>query len=270
MDEYANKRRRASAMSDAPFERGALEMADDAAFQFQTAGPVVTARIDSPHPSNELTDADIRALAAWIDEQQARLDVAAIVVEAEGDAFCLGRKPTPPTEPLADRSALRAWMFQGPPAASRAILAARVPVVAVVQGDAEGFGCALAGACDITLAASSARFAMPEMNKGFAPLLALSPQMRRVSAKTLAWLAASRTWISADEALAAGLVSKVVAPADLAATAAALKATLAQSSRPALRSLKAFLRNGAELSPSGALGFAEALMVAANFESQAL
>ena len=80
----------------------------------------------------------------------------------------------------------------------------------VVQGAALGFGAAMAGACDLTIAADNARFQLPEMEKDLPPTLAISALMARVPRKALAWIVYSMDEIDATTALQLGIVSKVV------------------------------------------------------------
>ena len=68
------------------------------------------------------------------------------------------------------------------------IAAAPQPVVCAVQGLAHGFGCAIATACDITIAADGARFKLPEMEKDLPPTLAISAMMARVPRKALTFM----------------------------------------------------------------------------------
>jgi len=83
---------------------------------------------------------------------------------------------------------------------------ARQPVVALVQGKAHGFGSAVAGACDLTIAADNARFRLPEMEKDLPPTLAISALMARVPRKALTWLVYSMEEIDAHAALQLGIV----------------------------------------------------------------
>ena len=54
------------------------------------------------------------------------------------------------------------------------VRATPVPVLAVVQGEARGFGCALVGQCDLAIAVESARFSLPELETNLPPTLAIS------------------------------------------------------------------------------------------------
>ncbi len=94
------------------------------------------------------------------------------------------------------------------------IAAAPQPVVCAVQGLAHGFGCAIATACDISIAADGARFKLPEMEKDLPPTLAISAMMARVPRKALTFMVYSMTEIDAHTALQLGIVSAVVPQAE--------------------------------------------------------
>ena len=88
------------------------------------------------------------------------------------------------------------------------------PVVALVRGRALAGGCGLATACDLVLAAESARFGYPEVQRGFVPALVMAMLRRAVGEKVAFDLAATGRVLSAVEAGAVGLVSRVYEDAD--------------------------------------------------------
>src|SRR5262249_9250059 len=94
-----------------------------------------------------------------------------------------------------------------------AMASAHQPIVGVVQGVAFGFGCAIASACDITIAHDTARFKLPEMAVDLPPTLAMSAVMPRVPRKVLAWMVYSMDELDAHAAHQAGIVSKVATEA---------------------------------------------------------
>jgi enoyl-CoA hydratase/carnithine racemase len=140
------------------------------------------------------------------------------------------------------------------------IRAAPVPVIALVQGDARGFGCALAGVCDLTIAAAEAWFSLPEMDANLPPTLAISALLGKVPPKHMLHLVYTRDKISAADALRIGLVSQV-APSD--ALEEALQATLARitdRNRAALSAVKQYMVEAPELGLAGASSLAANLL----------
>ncbi|MCA1594164.1 MAG: enoyl-CoA hydratase/isomerase family protein, partial [Acidobacteria bacterium] len=85
----------------------------------------------------------------------------------------------------------------------------RVPVVAAVRGRALAGGCGLATACDIVLAARSARFGYPEVKIGFVPAMVLAILRRNVSEKRAFELITRGAEIDAPEAERLGLINHV-------------------------------------------------------------
>ena len=78
-----------------------------------------------------------------------------------------------------------------------------VPLIAVVQGRAFGFGSGLVGACDVALADAGARFALPEMDKGIPPTLVMCA-LADVNRKALVEMVYSCEAVDASTALAIG------------------------------------------------------------------
>ena len=88
------------------------------------------------------------------------------------------------------------------------------PIVGVVQGRALAGGCGLATACDVVVAAESARFGYPEVQRGFVPAIVLNMLKRAVGEKLAFDLAATGRILTAEEAVMIGLVSRTFEDAD--------------------------------------------------------
>ena len=133
-----------------------------------------------------------------------------MVLNGTGKDFCVGRAgmgATPAVDPEAIERRRQSEVIFNSYAAFRA---ATVPVIAVVRGLAAGYGCAIAGVADITIAAESATFQIPEMAHRIMPTMVMSALMDRVSRKDLTYLVYSTAIISAARAREAGIVSEVV------------------------------------------------------------
>ena len=108
------------------------------------------------------------------------------------------------------------------------------PVIALVQGRALAGGAGLATACDLLIASKSAQLGYPEIQRGFVPAM-VTTLLRRLTGEKMALdLILTGRVLTADEALAAGLVSRVVPDAKLEREGTELAARLVASSASAL------------------------------------
>jgi enoyl-CoA hydratase len=122
------------------------------------------------------------------------------------------------------------------------------PVIAAVNGFALGGGCELAMACTLRLAADTARFGQPEVNLGIIPGFAGTQRLVRLVGKTRAMeMVLTGAAISAQDALAVGLVNRVVPAASLMNEARALAMDLGTSAPIALRYAMEAINRGAEM-----------------------
>ncbi len=122
------------------------------------------------------------------------------------------------------------------------------PVIAAVNGFALGGGCELAMACTFRIAADTARFGQPEINLGLIPGFAGTQRLARLVGKTKAMeLILTGNAITASEALAIGLVNRVVPAANLMNESRALAAELATKPPIALRYAIEAINNGLEM-----------------------
>jgi enoyl-CoA hydratase len=122
------------------------------------------------------------------------------------------------------------------------------PVIAAVNGFALGGGCELAMACTLRIAADTARFGQPEIKLGLIPGYGGTQRLARLVGKTRAMeLILTGNPISAADALAIGLINRVVPAAALMDHARTLAAELAAKPPIALRYAMAAVSNGLEM-----------------------
>ncbi len=123
------------------------------------------------------------------------------------------------------------------------------PVIAAINGFCLGGGCELAMACTLRLAADTARIGQPEINLGIIPGYAGSQRLPRLVGKGVALdLLLTGRQVKADEALAIGLVNKVVPAAQLMAAAKELAAELASKAPIAVQYIIEAVNRGLEMS----------------------
>ena len=202
-------------------------------------GAVVTVTIDRPERRNALHPAAHAELAAVFDAYAADRDARVLVLTGAGErAFCVGSDLKERARTGADR--MPATGFGG--------LTERFdldkPVIAAVNGDAIGGGLELVLACDLALAARHARFGLPEPRVGLAAHGGLHRLARQVPLKRAMEIALTGRLLSAEEALAYGLLNSVVAAGELAAEVARWTEALLAAAPLALRATKQLMLRG--------------------------
>jgi enoyl-CoA hydratase len=225
-------------------------------------GDVLDVVLDRPDNGNKLN----AAMSTAIIDAISHLDDAVKLVRIMSSSadFCTGREsPMPPADAKPSAETLRRVVAAPPLELYDALKAVRVPVLAIVRGRAIGVGCALAGVCDLTLSADDAIYQIPEMERDIPPTLVMSALIGRVPLKTVAHMVLSRASLNAAEALQAGLISRVVAAAELDAEAGKLTATLLTCSAVTLRAVRQFLHLAPEMPAAAASGFAAHLAATA-------
>jgi cyclohexa-1,5-dienecarbonyl-CoA hydratase len=178
-------------------------------------------------PDNQLGVETIRAIGACI--AQAHDDGASVLVLGSEDArtFSAGIAPEALSRDCAPET-LRALHE-----VYRALYATSLVTIAKVRGRCLGGGCELALFCDIVVAADTAVFGLPEIDRGGFPPVALSAFPYRFG-RTAVELVLTGSTVAADEALRAGLVSRWVPRDELEDRVEELAASLAAKSAPVL------------------------------------
>lgn len=232
----------------------------DFEFPVRVEGGLVRIDLGKPESGNGLTRDMMRSIAALVRDYASRPETKAIVIDARGDQFCRGRDGRGEQQAGLTPYEVRTQMLAVVLDVYDAISAAPVPVVACVQGDAIGFGAAMATACDVTLASGAARFSFPEIDHGIAPTLAMSSALRKVPVKMLSYLIYTGEAIDANEAMTFGIVSQVFPAAEFQDRCEAFLTKLAGRPRIILETIKKYQTNAAGLSPAMASEYAGVLM----------
>ncbi len=174
-------------------------------------GPVTVLTINRPEKKNALSLEVVRALAGALDRVGEDAAVRCVVLRGAGDCFVAGAD----IGQLRDRGAEESLLGINS-SLFRQVEEFPWPVLAAVHGWALGGGMELAMACDVRIAAESARFGQPELNLGILPA---AGGMHRLPA--LVGMGAAKDMVltgrivDAPEALRMGLVSRVVPDAAL-------------------------------------------------------
>ncbi|HWP27651.1 MAG TPA: enoyl-CoA hydratase [Xanthobacteraceae bacterium] len=171
--------------------------------------------LNHPQTRNALSESMIAALTDIFAEIAADRRVRAVVLTANGPAFCAGHDLKEITTHRSDPDGGRAYMRELMARCSSMMqLIHRLPqpVIAAVEGPATAAGCQLVATCDLAVASKTARFATPGVHIGLfcsTPMVALS---RNVAPKHAMEMLLTGEMLSADDAYRIGLVNRVVAP----------------------------------------------------------
>jgi methylglutaconyl-CoA hydratase len=176
---------------------------------FAVEGTLARITLNRPEKRNALNDELIGGLKQALREVDDHETVRVAVIKGAGADFCSGAdlsalqkiSESSIIENLEDAASLMELFTL--------IRRVRVPVVAAVHGRALAGGCGLATACDLVLAAASARFGYPEVKIGFVPAMVMAILRRNVSEKRAFELLTRGAEISAAEAETFGLVNHV-------------------------------------------------------------
>jgi enoyl-CoA hydratase len=203
-------------------------------------GAIGTLTLDAP-PLNLLSDALRAALLEALDEFKARR-LRAVIVRSGGRAFCAGAD-------LRDEVKLTPEQVQAFLDADEAVFSALADfpgaTIAAVNGYAYGGGFELALACDIRLAARTAKLAGVGVSIG---LTVSTARLARVAGEGVALdLLLTGRAVTAEEAFALGLVSAVAEPEALGAEARRWAEVVASRAPLSVRANKVGLRHCARL-----------------------
>ena len=169
-------------------------------------GPVALVTLNRPDALNALSDELMDELVARLEELDRDEAVRAIVLGGNERAFAAGAD----IGELAQVSAIELY-YQRRMERWDAIRGLWTPLVAAVSGYCLGGGCELAMSCDLIVASETAQFGQPETDLGIIPGAGGTQRLTRAVGKALAMdVILSGRRLSAREALAAGLVARVV------------------------------------------------------------
>jgi methylglutaconyl-CoA hydratase len=223
------------------------------ALRIEIQAQVARITLSRPEIRNAFNDEVIAELTAAFLELGGRDDVRAIVLAAEGPAFCAGadlnwmRRMADYTreENLSDAAKLAEML--------RVMYACPKPTVAAVQGDVFAGGMGLVAACDMAVSVDTATYCLSEVKLGLIPAT-ISPYVIRAMGARAAhryFLTAER--FTAQEAHRIGFVHELVAPDALNAKVDELVKALTSASPNAVRACKRLVQDVAERELTGDL-----------------
>ncbi|RJP17707.1 MAG: crotonase [Deltaproteobacteria bacterium] len=226
---------------------------------------IATITFNRPKSLNALNPATVRELKAALEEVSAREDVGVVLLTGAGEkAFIAG----------ADIGEMR--NFTSLEALDFAMLGQGVlefiermpqPVIGVVNGFALGGGCEVAMACDMLLAADTARFGQPEVGLGIIPGYGGTQRLPRLVGRNVAKeLTLCGDMISAQRAYEIGLVNRVVPASELMGAARDVARKILSRGPVAVRMAKSAMNRGLDLDLGNACAL-EAGLFASGFST---
>lgn len=196
-------------------------------------GPIAVLTLDRPLFRNTLSEAMLSALQAAVDRVSADRAVRAVIIAANGPAFCAGHDMKEMTGRRSDADGGRAYfadLMDRCAAMMQSIVRSPKPFIAAVEGVATAAGCQLVATCDLAVAGDAARFATPGVNIGLfcsTPMVALSRNVPRKQAMEMLLLGEMAT---AHDALHYGLANRVTPQGGAVAEAMTMAEAIASKS----------------------------------------
>ena len=227
-------------------------------------GDVAILVLNRPAARNSLSEALLDALSAALTEVAADKSARAVVLAANGPAFCAGHDLKELTARRGDADGGRSFfkhIMTSCSAMMQQIVNLPQPVIAAVQGVASAAGCQLVASCDLALASSAAKFATPGVNIGLfcsTPMVALS---RNVARKHAMEMLLTGDMVEAEGAARIGLINRAVTPGEERKEAMALAQKIASKSSYVLKIGKQAFYKQAEMNLAEAYKYASEVMI---------
>ncbi|MGB6349760.1 MAG: enoyl-CoA hydratase [Pseudolabrys sp.] len=237
--------------------------ADGTALLHERDKDIATLVLNRPQARNSLSEAMLIALSRALAEIAADKTVRAVILAANGPAFCAGHDLKELSGRRSDADGGRAYFRHIMTTCStmmQQIVNLPQPVVAAVQGTASAAGCQLVASCDLAVASTAAKFATPGVDIGLfcsTPMVALS---RNVARKHAMEMLLTGDMVPAERAAQIGLVNRVVAAGEERKAAFALATQIASKSSYVLKIGKHAFYRQAEMSLADAYNYASEVM----------
>jgi enoyl-CoA hydratase/carnithine racemase len=230
----------------------------------EDAGEVAVLTLNRPQARNSLSEALIAALADALAAIASERSVRAVVLAANGPAFCAGHDLKELTAhrsaPDRGREYFR-YVMDSCSAMMQAIVHLPKPVIAAVGGPATAAGCQLVASCDLAVASTAATFATPGVDIGLfcsTPMVALA---RNVARKHAMEMLLTGEAVPAEEARRIGLVNRVVPAGRERDEAIALARLIASKSALTVKIGKEAFYRQLEMNLADAYAYASQTMV---------
>ena len=229
---------------------------------FTTQGAIAIITLNRPEGYNALDLASLKGLSEAIARFEANASLHVAVITGTGKAFCAGAD-VEETLPFMKEHGTNPSAEGLPPTIMRGQTATK-PLIAAINGLALGGGLELALACDIRIAAASAKLGLPEVGLGLIPGWGGTQRLPRlIGYGRAAEMILTGRAITAEEAERIGLVNKFVPDGELMAAALDIARAIAEKSPDAIRLARQAMIQGLDMARDKALDLEAALEDAA-------
>ena len=207
---------------------------------YQKRGQIVDITLNRPKINNAINIRLAEELLDICSEVNQDEDVRVVTITGAGKAFCVGTDWSGP--PPLETVQTKLWSV------ATAVAKLDCPVIAAINGDAMEQGLELALACDLRIAAGTARLGLPQIVSGLIPWDGGTQHLPRLvgRAKAMEMILLGES-ISAEEAYRVGLVNKVVTLEELSLVVADMAQGIASRAPVAVRYAKEAVEKGLAL-----------------------
>ncbi|MFK7830250.1 MAG: enoyl-CoA hydratase [Congregibacter sp.] len=229
--------------------------------------------LNRPEQRNPLSQQMLQAVREALARAATDVGVRAVVIAASGPVFCAGHdlgemKKTAADDSESHQARMRS-ILESCAEMMLAIVNSPKAIIACVQGTATAAGCQLVSACDLAVAAETARFCTPGVNIGgfcTTPLVGIGRNIHRKHAMALALTGDA---ISAEDARRFGLINEAVPESELLGFTTQLAERIASKSAQGIRQGKADFYRQVEMPLEDAFAYANDAMIRAMSTSEA-
>lgn len=227
--------------------------------RYEIDGPLALITISREKVRNALSQATIAEIHSALQAVEADPALRVAIITGAGDRAFVAGADINELRALPNATAAR-LLAEGGHRVGLFIAGMQKIVIAAVNGFALGGGCELAMACDLRIAADSAKFGQPEINLGIIPGWGGTQRLTRLVGPGMSKLLnITGDLIEAQEALRIGLVERVVPAADLMPQARALALQIASKAPLAVAAIKQAVNRGADMGLADACMYEAAL-----------
>jgi enoyl-CoA hydratase len=226
---------------------------------------IATITVNRPKALNALNPATVQEMKSAFEEISSGKDAGVVLLTGAGEKAFIAGADLKEMKGFTPMQALDFAML------GQAVLSCieqmAQPVIAVVNGFALGGGCEVAMACDMILAADTAKFGQPEVTLGIIPGYGGTQRLPRLVGRNLAKeLVLTGDMITAHRAFEIGLVNRVLPAAELMGAAREIAARILSRGPVAIRTAKMAMNRGLDLDLANACAL-EASLFSAGFST---